>query len=370
MALCVHQLGARKAALAVAIVALVLTASRQAAAQKVQRQPERTAAASRPTKPPVAPPAAAEAKPSTALAIAESTDLLAGLPPYLPKAPVKGEIKLAGSSAMNQLALLWAAGLRNVHPDVKVDVDMYESGQVLARLGKGEMQVGLMSRPLTEKELASSSVVALPTAKDVLGVVVHPRNPLEFLTLEQGMKILADPAAKAPAGAKTWGELGVKGEWAKLPIKLYGRSSGTGAWGYLTNRFLGDGAATRAGTDCGGYAEICKLVAADKSGVGYLSLSLSPPNPQKVLPLALNTGEIVPPPAYGEPVDPRYPLVRQLYVVLRWNEGEPQPPMVEELLRYVLSRAGQEDAIKAGFLPLRRDEVLASRDQLGWTGAR
>jgi hypothetical protein len=36
----------------------------------------------------------------------------------------------------------------------------------------------------------------------------------------------------------------------------------------------------------------------------------------------------------------------------------------------VLSRSGQEDAVKAGLLPLRRDEVLASRDALGWTGAR
>ena len=88
-----------------------------------------------------------------------------------------------------------------------------------------------------------------------------------------------------------------------------------------------------------------------------------------MLPLVLNTGEVVPAPKMGEPVDPRYPLVRQLYVVLKWKQGEPMPPMAEELLRYVLSRSGQEDAVKAGLLPLRRDEVLASRDQLGWTGA-
>ena len=368
MKLPVQDLRARRGAIAL-ILALAAAIGAPAGAQQTQPPPQRTAAASKPLKPAV-PPAAAEQKPPSALAIAESTDLLAGLPPYLPKAPVSGEIKLAGSSAMNQLALLWASGLHHVHPDTKVEVDMYESGLVLPRLAKNEMQIGLMSRPLTDQELKSGGVVALATAKDVLGVIVHPDNPLEHLTLENGMQILGDPQAAQNPGAKTWGELGLKGEWAKLPITLYGRSSGTGAWGYLTNRFLGEGAASRTGTDCSGYADICKLVAKDRSGVGYLSLSLSPPNPQKVLPLVLNTGEVIPPPRYGEPVDPRYPLVRQLYVVIKWKEGEPLPPIAEELLRYVLSRAGQEDAIKAGFLPLRRDEVLASRDQLGWNGAR
>ena len=84
----------------------------------------------------------------------------------------------------------------------------------------------------------------------------------------------------------------------------------------------------------------------------------------------LNTGEVVPAPKYGEEVDPRYPLVRQLYVVMRVKEGDKLSPMAEEFLRYVLSRSGQEDAVKAGLIPLRRDEVMASRDQLGWTGLR
>ena len=301
---------------------------------------------------------------------AQDVDLLGGLPPYLPKAPITGKISVAGSSAMNQLAMLWADGLKHVHPEVKLDVTMFESGQVLPKLGAGEMEIGLMSRPLTEKELSDGGVVAIATAKDVLGVVVHPDNPLDRLTMEQGVKILQDPAAKDPPGAATWGDVGVTGALAKSPITLYGRSTGTGAWGYLVNRFLGEGATSRAGKDCNGYAQICEAVAKDPAGVGYLSLSLSPNKAGKVLPLVLNTGEVVPAPKMGEAVDPRYPLVRQLYIVVKWKPGTPMPAMTEELLRYVLSRSGQEDAVKAGLLPLRRDEVLASRDQLGWTGAR
>jgi phosphate transport system substrate-binding protein len=300
---------------------------------------------------------------------AQEDNLLGGLPPYLPKAPISGKLSVAGSSAMNQLANLWADGLQHVHPEAKLDVVMFESGQVLPKLGAGEMEIGLMSRPLTEKELKDGGVIAIATAKDVLGVVVNQGNPLEQLTMEQGVKILQDPQAKENPGAKTWGDVGVTGPLAKAPITLYGRSTGTGAWGYLVNRFLGEGATSRAGKDCNGYAQICEAVTKDPGGVGYLSLSLAPATQGKVLPLVLNTGEVVPAPKMGEAVDPRYPLVRQLYVVLKWEQGKPLPAMTEELLRYVLSRSGQEDAVKAGLLPLRRDEVLASRDALGWTGA-
>jgi phosphate transport system substrate-binding protein len=303
-------------------------------------------------------------------ALKQEGPFLAGLPPYLPKAPVDGKLSLAGSSAMTQLARLWADGLRHVHPDAKLDVTQFESGQVLPRLASGEMEIGLMSRPLTEAELKEGGVVAIAAAKDVLGIVVHPKNPIEQLTLAQGVQLLRDPQAKENPGAKTWGELGVKGALATTPIALYGRSSGAGAWGYLVQRFLGENAASRTSKECTGYAQLCELVAKDPGGVGYLSLALSPPNAGKVLPLVLTTGEVIPPPGPGEEADPRYPLVRQLFLVLKWKAGDPLSPMAQEFLRYVLSRSGQEDAIKSGLLPLRRDEVLASRDQLGWTGAR
>jgi phosphate transport system substrate-binding protein len=317
-------------------------------------------------------PAPSDPKPVSPLvtaALKQERDLLVGLPPYLPKAPVGGKLSIGGSSAMNQLALLWSDGLRHIHAETQIDVAMFESGQVLPRLAKSEMQIGLMSRPLTQQELKENGVVALATAKDVLGVVVNPENPLTELTLEQGVGILRDPGDKDHAGAKTWGDLGVTGKLATAPITMYGRSSGTGAWGYLVQRFLGEGVATRIGKDCNSYVQICEAVAKDPAGVGYLSLKLAPPKAGKVLPLRLTTGEVIAPPKSGEEVDPRYPLIRELYVVMKYKPGDKLQPATEEFLRYVLSRSGQEDAIKAGLLPLRRDEVAASRDQLGWRGA-
>ncbi|HYO26041.1 MAG TPA: hypothetical protein VEQ85_13945, partial [Lacipirellulaceae bacterium] len=61
-------------------------------------------------------------------------DSLPSLPPYLPKAPVAGELTLAGSTAMNQLAHLWASGLGHLHTGAKLQIQTYDSGQVLPRL--------------------------------------------------------------------------------------------------------------------------------------------------------------------------------------------------------------------------------------------
>ena len=353
---------------AAAVACLTATPSGVAQAQQTstQQQPPKIARASAPA----ASPAPTGKAPVGTPVVAPEADQLAGLPPYLPKSPVKGELILAGSSAMSQMALLWADGLKRIHNEAKIEVKTFESGQVLESLGKNEMQVGLMSRPLTEQELKTGGILAVPTAKDVLGIVVNAANPLDQLSLPQGMALLREPKSAGDHGATTWGELGLKGEWAQAPIHLYGRESGSGAWGYLVNRFLGAGATSRQQTECGSYAELCQKVAQDRSGVGYVSLALGPANPGKVLALATTAGDVVAAPRANEPVDPRYPLVRELFIVFKWKEGQPLSPVANELLQYVLSRSGQEDAVKAGLIPLRRDEVLASRDQLGWTGVR
>jgi phosphate transport system substrate-binding protein len=66
----------------------------------------------------------------------------------------------------------------------------------------------------------------------------------------------------------------------------------------------------------------------------------------------------------------RYPLIRPLYLVVAINGERLEDPLMRELLSYVLSRSGQEDVIKDGFLPLTRAEVVAQEEKLGWSEVR
>jgi phosphate transport system substrate-binding protein len=298
---------------------------------------------------------------------AQLADLLEGIPPYLPKAPVKGVLKVAGSSTMNQLAHLWTDGIKAIHPEAKIDIRMIGSGEVPGLLAKDETEIGLMSRSLTKEERErSKKLTAIPVAKDVVCFVVHPENPYNHLTHEQLQMIVASTKDKM---ATTWGDLGAEGEWAKVPVKLYGRSDRSGVRGYLSEQF-GGSAGLDAAKECTGYTEICEEVAKDRGGIGYVSLSLFPPGVAKVVGMVDTKGKIHEAPRADRPVDAAYPLVRQLFVVLKGDGSHDEKPLCQEWLQYVLSRQGQGDAIRAGLLPLRRDEVLMSRDQLGWTGTR
>jgi isopentenyl phosphate kinase len=43
---------------------------------------------------------------------------------------------------------------------------------------------------------------------------------------------------------------------------------------------------------------------------------------------------------------------------------------MRELLSYILSRSGQEDVVKDGFLPLTHGEVVVQEEKLGWNEVR
>lgn len=298
---------------------------------------------------------------------AQQADILEGIPPYLPKAPREGELQIAGSSTMNQLAHLWHDGMKSIHPKAKIDIRMIGSGEVPGLLAKDETIFGLMSRALTKEESSKEKeLTGIPVAKDVVCFVVHPENPLKHLSHEQLQMIVASTSNKK---AMTWGDLGAGGKWAKIPITLYGRSDRSGVRGYLSEQF-GGSAGLDTSKECAGYTEICQEVAKDPGGIGYVSFSLFPPGVAKVIGIIDEKGKVHEPLRAGAPVDAAYPLVRQLFVVFKGDVAQKGDPIRQEWLRYILSRQGQGDVIRAGLLPLSHDEVLMSRDQLGWTGSR
>jgi len=43
-----------------------------------------------------------------------------------------------------------------------------------------------------------------------------------------------------------------------------------------------------------------------------------------------------------------------------------EEPLREEFIAYILSRCGQQDVTKDGFLPLNRSELHVQEEKLGW----
>ena len=82
----------------------------------------------------------------------------------------------------------------------------------------------------------------------------------------------------------------------------------------------------------------------------------------RVLPLVANAGDTPQSPTYENVALATYPLSRLIYFNVNKAPGKPLPPALDEFLRFILSREGQQVVLdQASYLPLRATQVQSSR---------
>ena len=291
------------------------------------------------------------------------------LPEYTPTQGVSGNVKSIGSDTMNNLMALWAEGFRKFYPNVKVEVEGKGSSTAPPALIEGTSTFGPMSRPMKSTEIDEFEQAfgyepaALPTSIDMLAVYVHKDNPIAGLSLQQVDAIFSKTRKGGfERDLRTWGDLGLTGEWANKPISLYGRNSASGTYGFFKDHALFKGDYKDSVKEQPGSSSVVQGVATDKYGIGYSGIGYKTADVRAV-PLALETGgevvEAVPENAYsGE-----YPLARFLYVYVNYEPGSKLEPLRREFIEYVFSRQGQADVVKDGYYPVTAQiaaEALAS----------
>ncbi len=286
--------------------------------------------------------------------------------PYVPDAPVKGAVAIVGSDTMQPIAEHWARALAKFHPEAKFEFDCRGSETALAALPKAASIVALMSRPLADAEraqltAAGATVVGLEIGQDALAIVVHPENPLAEITREQLQTIYSASQDAAP----TWAALGLAGDWEKLPIKPQGRDADSVSRSTFRAWLLDQGQEERKVAEFLTNAEVAAAVAADKQAIGYVTRT-AVGEKLKIVPLRFDEEQPAVAPTDEAVARGLYPIVRNLHLVVRHSEAKPVSGLQAELVRYALSRGGQADVVKDGFLPLARPELNAQLDRLGW----
>lgn len=287
------------------------------------------------------------------------------LPSYKSVSGVSGTLKSIGSDTLNNLMTLWSEGFRAKYPAVKISVEGKGSATAPPALIEGTAQFGPMSREMKSSEIQAfekkfgykpSSIRA---AVDSLAVFVHKDNPIKCLTLKQVDAIFSKTRkGEASKEIKTWGDLGLTGEWTDKPISLYGRNSASGTYAYFKDEALFQGDYSDRVKEQPGSSAVVQGVAADKYAIGYSGIGYKTAD-VKAVPLAVDEGkcfEATPENAYsGE-----YPLARFLYVYFNKKRGQPLDPLMSEFIKYVLSKEGQQVVIKDGFYPVSK--TLAEED--------
>jgi phosphate transport system substrate-binding protein len=292
-------------------------------------------------------------------------------PKFVAGAPVSGSLKSVGSDSMNNEMTLWAEGFRKFYPNVQIEVEGKGSSTAPPALEAGTAHFGPMSRPMKAEEMDKFEKkhgykpTEVRTSLDVLAVYVHKDNPIAGLSLVKVDAIFSKSRKGGyEADVKTWGDLGLKGEWADKPVSLYGRNSASGTYGYFKEHALFKGDFKDSVKEQPGSSAVVQSVATDKYGIGYSGIGYKTADVRAV-PLSKD--------AYSEIYEAnmenayagKYPMARFLLLYVNKEPGKALDPLRGEFLSYVLSYQGQEAVVKDGYLPLPVKVLLKEREKLG-----
>ena len=335
---------------------------------------------------------------------------LSGLPKYEPKQKLSGTIRMWGSNYITDgfLGGYWETAFKKYHPDVNFDFRMKTTLAAVPSLIFGVSDIGIgrkitfseqelferyTDRPPIEIEVATGSY-DVPGWQPGYGVVVHKDNPLAHLTMKQLDGIFGSERAGGWEGTswrpnrargpeeniRTWGQLGLTGEWKDKPINVYGLTlryhqateisdmvlAGSDKWNEHLKIY-----ANYVSTAGKLERSMNKDLADDRYGIGIVAaptanLGGGGAEPAlKVLPVAAGDGGPYVPYALDTLHDRSYPLHDRIYAYFDRVPGKPLDPKVLEFMRFVLSPEGQAAVMRDGkYLPLTAEVANAQLKKL------
>ena len=181
-------------------------------------------------------------------------------------AAVTGSVQVAGSELMRPVVTACAELFMARNPKADVIVRGGGSGDGIAALLHGLIDVGMTSRDLSkrERDYASSKgieIAQFPLALDGIAIVVNRTNPVVELSLVQVQSVFAGKV-------RNWREL--RGE--DREIRMFGRSAGSGTATLFAERVVGEMPQAESVENLPTNEAIVAQVAAQPAAIGYAGL--------------------------------------------------------------------------------------------------
>jgi phosphate transport system substrate-binding protein len=328
---------------------------------------------------------------------------LSGLPHYVPGKQLTGWIRLHGNNylADGMLGEYWQQGFAKYQPGIRISYYLPTSAAAFGALYYGQADLIMGHKPgfydlLAYQRIMSydpTEITAVTGSYDVAGwenstvILVNNKNPLKGITMKQldgvfgaardggwaGTNFRPDWARGPEGNIRTWGQLGLTGEWADKPIHVYGFNLRYNTATDFADRVLR--ASDKWNENLHAYAHIVQpdgkryieadqitdALARDPYGIAYNRYRGERQNVHRIT-VAENDGGPFVEHTIANVQNRTYPLFNQAYFYTSVKPGTKMNPMVREFLRYVLSQEGQEAVERDGkYLPLTADVV---REQL------
>jgi phosphate transport system substrate-binding protein len=311
---------------------------------------------------------------------------------YQPAQTISGTIRIWGDEYMSSVVNSWERGFQKFHPQAKFETRLMGTATAMPSIYTGVADLALIGRETNTTdsdgflhvlqyrpsrfELMTGSL-DVPGKSYALTIFVHKDNRVSKLTLVQLAAIFGCENKNELGNIRTWGQLGLTGEWKDKPINLYtfGAETGTGlfflhavladsrkmSWGNLRefNDIRNpDGSIYESGQ------QIIDALKKDRFGLAVSSIRYVNSEVKPVA-LAAQAGGRYFQVTKENLISREYPLTRITYAFVNQAPGRPIEPNVKEFLRYVFSREGQADVENdRGYLPLNQDSLIEQLKKL------
>ncbi len=308
-----------------------------------------------------------------------------GLPAYRPgNEKLTGTFKGGASDVMVVLVQKWFEKFKTYHPNVSLSIAPPYAGSLGAvELAKENLDFVFVSRELRPDDIKAFRArfgyppLSVPVsggsyrhfgALDAVAFFVNKENPIEMLTFDQIDAIYSTTHHRGGKPIRKWGDLGLTGDWAEKPINAHGIKPWNGFEEFVRQRILSKGDKRGEWRDDIAFEKVvfpmAKNVAKDRYSIGYSGIAYLDQG-VRVLPLVANPGDAPQAPTYENVALATYPLSRLTFFNTHKAPGKSLNPALDEFLRFVLSREGQQIVLDhAIYIPLRANQVQTSRSLL------
>ena len=326
---------------------------------------------------------------------------LGEMPHYAPKRQVTGTLRIWGNNYVKDgvLAEYWQEAFKKFQPGLTLEYHMPTATIAVPALACGAADLGLCYKARLTDLLVFEQVFHHPVTEitiftgsyDVYGwqpatiIAVNKDNPLTQISMKQLDGVFGGARAGGYVGSvwhteypysrgpeeniRTWGQLGLTGEWADKPIHIGGQNLTAGAsydfqikvlrgsyqfaegYNAVTNYITPDGKINSWSL------QARRAIAKDKYAMYYVSPASMGPELKELAVQAFEGGPYVT--RSVESIhDHTYPLYHESYFYLNREPGQPIDPKVEEFLHFILSQEGQDCIQREGrYMPLTPEMV-------------
>jgi phosphate transport system substrate-binding protein len=304
-----------------------------------------------------------------------------------------GSVRIVGFDDMAGMVAKWDQEFTRTHPGIKftpllkgngtaipaITYDMAAfapegGGATLLELLPYEKIYGSKKDPVAALIIRVGHGSLNPAAKmSPLGIVANKSNPIKSLTQEQVASIFS--TGSGTGDVTNWSQIGLSGGLAGKPIHpaglywdAYQRPEDPNMGEYMMYRKMGAFPGyvfSQNYEQYVHYSDVVKKVASDPLAIGIVALN-KVDSSVRVVPLVGNDGHTLTTGSVPDLIADAYPYNRDLYIYIRREPGTVFDPLVQEYMRLILSKQGQEVIAQdsKGYLPLNAEDVKVEREKL------